>query len=574
MEKLKKILGDLDAWFARAWARIKNTKAWQAAAAFIRKWGLLLFGLAAVLAVTAVIALGALNRVDKWVQDALFQKKSVATTSIRVVGIDEDTLDADALGPYNTWDRNVIAKALETLAGDPDHLPAAVVLDVLFAGNSRDAAADERLASAAAQLDCVITASIADFGQEITWEDSRAVSINANAIKRYEEPYDALKQATTQGHINVMADKDGVLRHALMYVEPNGERVYSLSYQAAKMYLEKQGKTLEEPPVNATGHFYVNYTNGPGNYDDFNFLALYGGYQKGMSSLWADKIILIGPFASAMGDAYFTSIDKGQKMHGVEFHANVIQSLIQGTVKKEAADQPQIIALFLVCLAAMALFLRLKVLPGIAVCLALMGLGFFVPIWLYRAGYVTHVLWVPAAMLILFLLAMAEHYHRTTNEKHALALKMERIDTELALATRIQANALPKTFPPFPDRTEFDLFASMTPAKEVGGDLYDFFLIDEDHLALVIGDVSGKGVPAALFMMLSITLIHHVAMREKDPAAILQAVNAEICSRNHEEMFVTVWLGVLEISTGRLFCANAGHEYPALREPGGSFDLL
>ena len=156
----------------------------------------------------------------------------------------------------------------------------------------------------------------------------------------------------------------------------------------------------------------------------------------------------------------------------------------------------------------------------------------------------------------------------------ALALEKERVSTELSLATRIQSSFLPKIFPPFPDRHEFDLYASMTPAREVGGDLYDFFLIDDDHLCLVIGDVSGKGVPASLFMMLSSALIHHVAMHELSPAKILTEVNAEICNRNPEEMFVTVWLGVLEISTGVLTAASAGHEYPTLRMPDGDFELI
>ena len=114
----------------------------------------------------------------------------------------------------------------------------------------------------------------------------------------------------------------------------------------------------------------------------------------------------------------------------------------------------------------------------------------------------------------------------------------------------------------------------MTPAKEVGGDLYDFFLMDEDHLCMVIGDVSGKGVPASLFMMVALTLIHHVAMRERSPAKILETVNREICSRNPEEMFVTVWLGVLEISTGKLTASNAGHEYPAVKKADGHFELM
>ena len=146
--------------------------------------------------------------------------------------------------------------------------------------------------------------------------------------------------------------------------------------------------------------------------------------------------------------------------------------------------------------------------------------------------------------------------------------------TELHTATRIQEAMLPNTFPPFPERDEFDLFASMDPAREVGGDFYDFFLVDDDHLCLVMADVSGKGVPAALFMMASKIILANNAKMGKSPAQILTDTNASICSNNREEMFVTVWLGILEISTGKLTAANAGHEYPALKRAGGGFALF
>ncbi|MBQ4004412.1 MAG: SpoIIE family protein phosphatase [Firmicutes bacterium] len=161
-----------------------------------------------------------------------------------------------------------------------------------------------------------------------------------------------------------------------------------------------------------------------------------------------------------------------------------------------------------------------------------------------------------------------EDLTRVTGEK-------ERIGAELNIARKIQEGSLPGTFPPFPDRTEFDLYASMHAAKEVGGDFYDFFLIDDDHLALVMADVSGKGVPAALFMMASKMLISNYAAIEKDsPAKILTRVNERICAGNTAGMFVTVWLGILEISTGVLKAANAGHEYPILRKAGQPFALL
>ena len=150
----------------------------------------------------------------------------------------------------------------------------------------------------------------------------------------------------------------------------------------------------------------------------------------------------------------------------------------------------------------------------------------------------------------------------------------ERIGAELSLATRIQAAMLPHVFPPFPDRTEFDLYASMDPAKEVGGDFYDFFLVDDDHLCMLMADVSGKGIPAALFMMVCKIILQSVAMLGGSPGEILNKTNEAICSNNEAQMFVTVWVGILEISTGRLTAANAGHEYPVIKKPDGRFEVF
>ena len=149
----------------------------------------------------------------------------------------------------------------------------------------------------------------------------------------------------------------------------------------------------------------------------------------------------------------------------------------------------------------------------------------------------------------------------------------ERVSTELHMANRIQNSMLPGVFPPFPDRREFDIYATMGPAREVGGDFYDFFLIDEDHLGMVMADVSGKGVPAALFMMISKVILQSYAMLGQSPSEILGKTNEAICSSNQVDMFVTVWIGILEISTGKITAANAGHEYPALMQDG-TFSLL
>ena len=160
--------------------------------------------------------------------------------------------------------------------------------------------------------------------------------------------------------------------------------------------------------------------------------------------------------------------------------------------------------------------------------------------------------------------------------RHILAMtaEKERVGTELALATRIQADMLPNKFPAFPDRQEFHVFASMTPAKEVGGDFYDFFFVDDDRLALVIADVSGKGIPAAMFMMMAKNMIQNQAMAGHSPQEVLGTVNQLICENNKEEMFVTVWFGILDLGSGILTAANAGHEYPIIKTPDGPFEVF
>lgn len=148
----------------------------------------------------------------------------------------------------------------------------------------------------------------------------------------------------------------------------------------------------------------------------------------------------------------------------------------------------------------------------------------------------------------------------------------QRISTELDVATRIQADMLPCIFPAFPERPEFDVFASMNPAKEVGGDFYDFFMVDETHLAIVIADVSGKGVPAALFMVIGKTLINDHTKPDTDLGQVFTEVNDLLCKSNNEGLFITAFEGVLNLVTGEFRFVNAGHEMPFLARSGHAYE--
>ena len=192
----------------------------------------ILYPILAAIAVLALVGSGALHRLDRWVQDWMYQQGGVPSPDIVLIGIDEETLAE--LGPYGPGYRGIMAYALEKLAQDPEKRPAAVAIDVLYEGES-GTAGDAQLAAAAEKLGCVVTASMAEYGEVITWEDGHAVERNASAVVNYVEPYDALRSVTVQGHINAMNDMDGILRHALLYVTaPDGKQVLSMAATAAK----------------------------------------------------------------------------------------------------------------------------------------------------------------------------------------------------------------------------------------------------------------------------------------------------------------------------------------------------
>lgn len=144
----------------------------------------------------------------------------------------------------------------------------------------------------------------------------------------------------------------------------------------------------------------------------------------------------------------------------------------------------------------------------------------------------------------------------------------ERLGAELNVAKKIQAEMLPRVFPPYDNHKEVELFASMEPAREVGGDFYDFYMLDDDHFAVVVGDVSGKGVPAALFMVITKTLLKDTAAHEHNPAKVFEHVNQLLCEGNESGLFVTCWMGILTLSTGELRFANAGHNAPLIAQNG------
>ena len=388
----------------------------------------LMIALCAALAVVLIAATGVLRRADKWVQDALYQRPGVTSGDIILIGIDEETLAEQ--GPYHTWDRNVMASALEKLGADPDRMPAVVAIDTLYAGES-DPAADARLAEAAARLPEVVTATLADLGASYEAAADGGVNVNARAVTRYEQPYEALRGVTRQGFINAEYDQDGIMRHALLYVDvpetegQAGFRAYSMAYEAARLYQTGRGAAVSEPETDARGHFYIAFTGKPGDYyDGYSLAKLIRGELQ--PDVWAGKIVLIGPYAAGLQDAYFTPINKAEQMNGVEWQANVIQCFLESNFKREAPDWPQLLILGILSFGAALLFMRMKVRGGAALAAGLIVLGLGAGYILYALGWVTHPLWLPAAAILLYAAAVVRHYALAARERQRVTRTFER----------------------------------------------------------------------------------------------------------------------------------------------------
>lgn len=387
----------------------------------------LIISLLSSLVLTLLIAAGGiLDRVDLWAQDSCFQSDKALDGEIIVIGIDDASLDE--LGPYNTWDRTYMAAALEKLAEDPEMKPAVVAIDTLYIEESTPEA-DGRLADAAAELGNVVTASFATIGSKVITEGGNTF-FATDAVLAYEEPYDALRDATTQGHINAMYDTDGILRHALLYVKPEGNTVYSMAYETARIYGEYNGYEIQMPPASSGGHYYVTYSAKPRGYiDGYSFSDLINGRIDPQE--YAGKIVFIGPYAKGLQDEYFTTIERSKLMYGVEYQANVVQMILESNYKTEVARFPQAVVLFILCFLLFLLFQKvgIKLSTVIAAAATVLSIGIEYALFNVKiggVGHVLHPLWLPVGILVFYVASIVFHYVKSTLEKRRVTRMFER----------------------------------------------------------------------------------------------------------------------------------------------------
>ena len=373
---------------------------------------------------TLPAALGLLNQVDWAASDAWYQTPQSFDEGIVLVGIDQRAIEE--IGPYDEWGRDIMAMAIEYLNESEDCHPAAICLDVLYIGESSPEA-DAWLAEAAGAYGNVVTGGAALFEDGFTERGEGLFYKDRFAIRLFEEPFDAMKEAATVGHINAMLDTDGILRHHLLAITlPDGREVPSMALAAAEKYREFHGLgPVKRPPVDGHGFWYVPFSGGPADlWESISVADLLAGEVP--TDHFAGTVVMIGPYAPGLQDSYFTSIDHAEAMYGVEYQANAIQALIREDHKREAGDGIQLAVLFVLLAVSLAAFWQRSVKISTAVWLLLAGGWLGLCRVLYGQGYVLHALWVPAGVTVLYAGCLAANYIRAALERRKVTNTFQR----------------------------------------------------------------------------------------------------------------------------------------------------
>ncbi|MDD7176503.1 MAG: adenylate/guanylate cyclase domain-containing protein [bacterium] len=388
-------------------------------------WRTLLGGVAAGALFAGICASNLMYAQDSFVADALYQHATPQDGQIVLINIDQKSLDA--LGPFASWGRALMGDVINTLNQDPEQSPAVIALDVLYVGESDDPDGDSYLAEACANSCPVVTACAGTFGSQLVENADGSFYMDDYALIAYDEPYEELRNATWQGHINSMFDADGILRHGIWQIDlPDGEEIPSFHRQIYELYSEQTGQQAEAVPVTDSHYrYYIPFQGKPGAYSDgYSVIDLLNGEID--PSAYAGKIVLIGPYAAGMQDDFATAIDHAGKMYGIEYQANMIDALLHGQTKREAGRAPQVAAVFVVTLLWALLFSRRRLRTVIAgwICTVAGYIGICVAA--YGKGIVLSPLYIPLSVTILFVCSIASGYLRAALEKRRVTATFQR----------------------------------------------------------------------------------------------------------------------------------------------------
>ena len=535
-----------------------------------------------------------------------------------IVAVDEGSLDRFGQWP---WPRSLVARLIDEITASG---PAAIGVDILFPEPDRlspewlapsVASADPKLAERLAKLprhDAILSASIraAPAVLGIAGLETGSISETAPvtpslqknpgalvALRRYPAALRSLPEidAAAKGHGLLSADTEaGVVRRVPMVALVGATPVLPLSLETLRVasgeplfVLRGSASGVDavsigdlSVPTQPDGRVWVHYTP----HDADRFISAAEVMEGTVDPARLErKLVLVG--VTGLGLVDWQSTPLGERMPGIEIHAQVLENIFDGALLVRPwwahwVEGFAFIVAGLVVVCGVPLLSPGRSTALVILVLAALGLAGFAA---YQGGQLLLDASVPGAAAAFLLAAMLiETLSEANAQKKSLQDRLQhereaaaRLAGELDAARRIQMGILPRPESVFPRERRFEIAASMEPAREVGGDLYDFFMLDDERLFFLVGDVSGKGLPASIFMAVSKALCKSAALRRAQPIQeLLQEANAEIARENPESLFVTAFAGVLDARTGRLEYCNAGHEPPFALAPRGRIARL
>ena len=358
-----------------------------------------------------------LSNADNYLSDALYQQAVAVDGNIIIIAVDEKALAC--YGPYQDWNREKVAETIQTLNKSKDCRPTVIGVDILYSTEGTDDT-DNSLVHAAEEYGNVVTACAATFDTGFV-ENGNSFIYDGFQITYYEEPFEKLKAVTTTGHINAMMDSDGILRHHLLQIAlPDGTMVPSMALAIALKYDED----LAIPNVNSNGFWYLPYSKEPGSFESISIVDVL--YSSVPPDYFNGKIVLIGPMAAGLQDSYITSIDHAKQMYGVEYQANAIAALLDGSFKREADDNRQFIALLLILCFACILFWKGNIRCSTALWILSSSGWILLCKFMYGRGTILHVLYVPLGITILYVGSLAVHAIKESIKRRQITHTFER----------------------------------------------------------------------------------------------------------------------------------------------------
>ncbi|HSG77809.1 MAG TPA: CHASE2 domain-containing protein [Burkholderiales bacterium] len=539
----------------------------------------------------------------------LFPRERISAPAV-IVAIDEQALERHGQWP---WPRTRVA---QLLAGISDAGPAAIGVDLLFAEPDRFSPAEvarevQELSVDVARRLRALPSNDAALAAALK---ARAVVLGIAGLEapdpRFERPPAAAPIRITDGadfalrrfagHLQSLPEIDraaagrgllsvdpegNVIRRALAAARIGDVIVPALSVEmlrvatGAPLALIARGRDQVEVrlgdiaiPAHADGRFWIRY----GPHDPARFVSAAQVLEGSVAAPeLQDKLVLVGVTGLGLLDYQTTAL--GERIPGAEIHAQILEQIFDGAFLRRPST---LHALELGLLAVAALMFALTVPSlGVATSIALYAVVIALLTALGIEGFLLEgllldVAWPAIGATVVFGIVLAQALSEADEQRRRLREQAARVSGELESARRIQMGLLPAPRALFAREQRFAIDALLEPARTVGGDFYDCFMVDSERLFFIVADVSGKGLPASLFMALSKTLLKSAARRGGDVGGLMVRANAEVSSENPESLFVTAFAGLLDARTGMLQFCNAGHEPPFARAPGGALERL